>query len=58
MNNIIIRAQNLCKKYNIGATKERHNALRDEIVEGLKAGVPVVLDPGSLSPGEPVAAEE
>src|SRR5262249_45350194 len=32
----------------------RHEGERIEVVEGLKAGVPVILEPGSLVAGQPV----
>ncbi len=46
------------KAIEVHVTTGRREADRIEIVEGLKAGVPVVLDPGSLSPGDPVAVED
>jgi membrane fusion protein, multidrug efflux system len=46
------------KAIEVHVTTGRRDGDRIEIVEGLKAGVPVVLDPGSLSPGETVNIEE
>src|SRR5262249_110544 len=42
------------KPIEVHVTTGRREGDRVEIVEGLKAGVPVVLDPGSLSPGDAV----
>jgi RND family efflux transporter MFP subunit len=46
------------KAIEVHVTTGRREGDRIEIVDGLKAGVPVVLDPGSLSPGETVNIEE
>src|SRR5262245_19603891 len=46
------------KAIEVHVTSGRRDGDRVEIVEGLKAGVPVVLEPGSLAPGEAVAIEE
>ena len=37
MSNIAIRVDGLSKKYKIGVARQRHDTLRDEITEGLKA---------------------
>ena len=37
MNDVAIRVKNLSKRYEIGALKQRHDTLRDELTEGLKA---------------------
>ena len=37
MSNIAIRVTNLSKKYKIGALKQRHDTLRDEVVQGVKS---------------------
>ena len=39
MNNIVIRAENLGKKYKIGLLKKRQNTLRDHVVEGVKSAI-------------------
>jgi RND family efflux transporter MFP subunit len=46
------------KAIELHVTTGRRNGDRIEIVDGLKAGIPVVLDPGNLSPGETVNIEE
>jgi RND family efflux transporter MFP subunit len=46
------------KAIEVHVTTGRREGDRIEIVEGLKPGVPVVLDPGSLSPGDTVNIEE
>jgi len=46
------------KALEIRVTSGRRDGDRVEIVDGLKPGVPVVLDPGSLAPGEAVTIEE
>ena len=42
------------KAFEIRVTTGRRDGRRVEIVEGLQAGVAVVLEPGSLVPGQPV----
>jgi homopolymeric O-antigen transport system ATP-binding protein len=37
MSNLAIRVDGLSKKYKIGAVRQRHDTLRDEITEGVKA---------------------
>src|SRR5213594_2851144 len=37
MNDITIRMKNLSKRYEIGAAKRRHDTLRDQLADGLKA---------------------
>jgi lipopolysaccharide transport system ATP-binding protein len=37
MSDIAIRAENLCKLYKIGALKQRHDTLRDQLVHSFKA---------------------
>src|SRR5436309_2302339 len=37
MSDIAIRAENLSKRYEIGAAKRRHDTLRDQLADGLKA---------------------
>jgi RND family efflux transporter MFP subunit len=46
------------KAIELHVTTGRRNGDRIEILDGLKAGIPVVLDPGNLSPGETVNIEE
>ena len=46
------------KTIEIRVTSGRRDGDRVEILEGLKPGVPVVLDPGSLAPGETIAIED
>jgi RND family efflux transporter MFP subunit len=46
------------KAIEVHVTSGRRDGDRVEIVEGLKPGVPVVLDPGSLAPGEEVTIEK
>jgi membrane fusion protein (multidrug efflux system) len=46
------------KTIELHVTSGRRDGDRIEIVEGLKPGVPVVLDPGSLAPGEEVTIEK
>ncbi len=36
MGDIALRVQNLSKVYTLGATKPRHDTLRDQIAHGLK----------------------
>jgi lipopolysaccharide transport system ATP-binding protein len=36
MGDIAVRVENLCKRYEIGAAKRRHDTLRDQIADGLK----------------------
>ena len=37
MSDIAIRVENLSKRYEIGAAKRRHDTLRDQLADGLKA---------------------
>src|SRR5688500_7839900 len=37
MTEIAIRAEKLSKRYKIGAAKQRHDTLRDQLADGLKA---------------------
>src|SRR5438034_2623565 len=37
MSDIAIRVENLSKRYEIGAEKRRHDTLRDQLADGLKA---------------------
>lgn len=49
MSDIAIRVQNLSKLYKIGALKQRHDTLRDHLVEGIKSlfspSLPSTLNP-------------
>ena len=37
MSNIVIRAESLSKLYKIGALKQRHDTLRDQLVHSFKS---------------------